>query len=168
MIKFKGKAVSAFGFTYQGQAALKEKDQWRAYFIGAEKGREYNVLVENSTGQLVMSDTPVEKRSCQEIVDKARGDVLIIGLGLNVINDKVLKVKGVTSVSTMEVDQDVIDNVPTKTTVIKHDATLPNVELNGHFDVIYWDAFDSFNPDVVLPWLKEGGEFISWDINYGS
>lgn len=69
----------------------------------------YTRLMRN--GQVVMSDTPEEKRDHLQFVAKAHGHVLINGLGLGMCVVACLRKKEVTRVTVVELDQDVIDLV---------------------------------------------------------
>lgn len=141
-------------------------NSWRPYFVESKEGKQYKVLV-NETNDLVMSNTELEKRSNQEILDKAYGDVLMIGLGINLTNDKVLSLKKVESVDTIEISDYVIDNVKTKTNVIKGDYR--NYNFTKKYDVIWHDPYCD-NPDAELlrKYLKPNGLLLSWNPNYGA
>ncbi len=62
-------------------------------------------------GDVMMSDTDMELRTNREPVRDARGDVLIGGLGLGMITLPILLNPAVTSVTVIELSQDVIDLV---------------------------------------------------------
>lgn len=159
---FSGRNLELKEFEYKGQELLI---QWQPYFKDAPHGK-YWVLV-NKQGLLLMSNVPVEHSSNQEILDKAFGDVLIVGLGINLINDKVLELDCVNSVTTLEIDEDVIKNVPTKTTVFKGDATVLHEELRGKFDVIYFDGFCRFERHILEQYKKNKHSLLlTWNIKY--
>lgn len=62
-------------------------------------------------GQLMMSDTPSEKRDHRWFIDKERGDVLINGLGLGCCVREALSKDCVNSVTVIEKSRDVIELV---------------------------------------------------------
>lgn len=159
---FKGSIYELKTVSYNGDVPR----DWQPFFKGARKGKDYRVIVRLSDNALVMSDTPAEKRSCKQAIDEAFGDVLIVGLGLNLINDKVLKKDGVSSVITMENDPDIIKHIATKTDVLEWDTRVFNPALVGRFDYIYWDALDGFNVSEFKSYLKPNGKLSAWDIDY--
>jgi hypothetical protein len=60
-------------------------------------------------GELMMTDTPHEVRTCAHPMLHCEGDVLIAGLGLGMILIPVLRSSGVTRVTVIEKYQDVVD-----------------------------------------------------------
>jgi hypothetical protein len=60
---------------------------------------------------VVMSDTPDEMRDHRFAVHKAKGHVLVNGLGIGMVLAAILKKPEVTAVTVVEIDQDVIDLV---------------------------------------------------------
>ena len=59
----------------------------------------------------IMSDTPMERNTCREFLDKAFGNVLIAGLGLGLIVFPALTEERITKITILEIDQDVINLV---------------------------------------------------------
>jgi len=59
-------------------------------------------------GQVMMSDTPMERRSNWEVVREARGDVLVAGLGLGLILYPMIVNPAVRSITVVEMFADVI------------------------------------------------------------
>lgn len=59
-------------------------------------------------GDLVMSDTDMEWSECQEAVRKARGDVLVAGLGLGMVVHAMLTKPEVKTLTVLEIEPDVI------------------------------------------------------------
>lgn len=158
------KKFKAFWWDYQGY--LSCPIDWRRYFEKSSYGY-YFVLIDKADNGLIMCNSFLECQSNQEIIHQAEGDVMVVGLGINLINDCVLDLPQVDSVLTVEFYQDVIDNVPTRTEVIKRDARdkffLP---LGRKFDVIYVDPYCSHRMDDFLHHLKPGGQLLSWRLNY--
>lgn len=131
-------------------------------------------------GQLMMTDTPMEKRTNLEVVERARGRVLIAGLGLGMILRSILKKPEVAHVTVIEKYEDVVGLVlpsltgySTRLDVIVDDVfkwkrprSLPR------FETIYFDIWP--DSDVSLlpqmnqlhrryrPMLSEGGWMDSW------
>ena len=133
---------------------------WKHYFSESVEGQEYTVLID-CRENLVMSDTEFELRTNQPILEQAYGDVLIVGLGLNVINDKVLKLDQVSSVDTIEISKWVIDNVETLTNIIQ--GNYKTHPFTKTYDVVYFDAFDTFVQKPLLDILKPKRKLINWE-----
>ncbi|MDR8350775.1 hypothetical protein FPK35_22890, partial [Acinetobacter baumannii] len=70
---------------------------------------EYRRLSYNS--DVVMSNTPMEIRTCMDFIERATGHVLINGLGLGMVLNAVLMKADVTHVTVIEKEQDVINLV---------------------------------------------------------
>jgi hypothetical protein len=111
-------------------------------------------------GQVMMSDTDMEKRSNTEFLHRAKGDVLVTGLGIGMILIPVLQKQGVTSVTVIEKYQDVVDLVlpailkavpDAKLTVIVQDALTwkPKDLPCTHYDVVYHDIWPTITGDNV-------------------
>lgn len=66
----------------------------------------YRRLVKS--GEVVMSNTPMEVRTCAEFLENARGRLLINGLGLGMVLHAVLQLPEVTLVTVVERELDVI------------------------------------------------------------
>ena len=96
-------------------------------------------------GELVMSDTPMERYTNKEFLSKANGRVLIAGLGLGMIIENLKHNRDVKSITVVEKSQDVIDLISPKITV-------PNVKY------ICADIFD------WIPPVKEKYDTIYFDI----
>lgn len=108
-------------------------------------------------GQLMMTDTYMEKRTNRAFLDAARGDVLIAGLGLGMIVHPVLAKEGVTSVTVVEKYADVIDLIrPTlpasdKLTLVEADIFTWQPEKGRRWHCIYFDIW----PDITTDNLKQ-------------
>jgi spermidine synthase len=97
-------------------------------------------------GQLMMSDTGMERISNKEFIEKAQGRVLIAGLGLGLIISNIIDNPYVQEVVVIEKYQDVIDLVSPKFThpklkVICADIDEWRPEKGEKFDTIYFDIW---------------------------
>jgi spermidine synthase len=133
---------------------------------------DYCRLVIN--GDLVMSDTRMEKETNRELTRRAHGDVLIAGLGIGMVLVPLVKNDDVKSITVVEQNQDVIDLVSPhftvtapywveskqayklhKLSILCGDILTWNPEeALGHrptYDVIYFDIW----PDKCIDNLEE-------------
>ncbi|GAG09876.1 unnamed protein product [marine sediment metagenome] len=94
-------------------------------------------------GTTVMSDTPSEIRDHRTPIDVARGEVLIVGLGIGMVAAACLKKPGVTKVTVVEMSPEVI-------------------HLTGdHLKGIYGDRLEIIEADI-LDWKPPKGR--KWDV----
>ncbi len=133
----------------------------------------YTRLVHKDRG-VVMSDTPMERDGHDEFVYKAKGNVLINGLGLGMALGAILKKEGpgrVEKVIVVEIDQDVIDLVG------PHYSSDPRVEIvhasafqyqppkGMKFDAVWhdiWDAICKDNLDAMKTLHRKYGRRTKW------
>ena len=101
-------------------------------------------------GQLYMSDTPTEQRENQELLNRAKGDVLIAGLGIGMVLVPLLANPAVTSVTVVEMNPDVVALVAPyfpEVNVVTADflewSALPGVR----WDTIYFDIWPTIDVD---------------------
>lgn len=105
-------------------------------------------------GQLMMSDTGMERISNVDFITKANGKVLVAGLGIGMIILNILDKKDVSEVIVIEKYQDVIDLVEPK---ISHPklkiicADIFEYKTNEKFDTIYFDIW----PEITVDNLEE-------------
>ncbi len=97
-------------------------------------------------GELMMSDTPMERKSNLNFIENANGRVLIAGLGLGMVILNILDKEEVTEVVVIEKYQDVVDLVEPKFThpklkVICSDIFYWKPEKGEKFDTIYFDIW---------------------------
>lgn len=124
---------------------------------GLKSNFPYIRLIDKNGG-IMMSDTPMERNTNRNFVQKANGDVLIFGLGLGLIILPLLKADGVKSITVVEIHQDLIDIV--KPILTKYDThNLLNivqgdcfeyhekVPKNKKWDCIYGDIWQQISAD---------------------
>lgn len=101
----------------------------------------------------VMSDTPMEKETNREFVEKAHGDILIAGLGIGLILLPLLEKKDVKKITIIEKNKEVIELIEhqlpknSKITIINRDI-FKNQFKTEKFDCIYFDIWNYINSDV--------------------
>ncbi|MCK9544357.1 MAG: hypothetical protein M0R03_20245 [Novosphingobium sp.] len=125
----------------------------------------------------MMSDTNTEIFSNLEFLWKAKGDILIGGLGLGIMPLILSKMEGVKSVTIIEKEQDVIDLVWKQLRCSRHiDLVRGDVftyDTDRKFDVVYMDIWADLNQDtdseaIVLEekyknYLSQNGFILSWE-----
>jgi hypothetical protein len=109
----------------------------------------------NMDQSCMMSDTPMEKFTNQRFLNDAKGDVLIAGLGIGLLPASLAEKDDVTSITIIELHQEVIDLVEPlirkhiknadKIKIIQGDAyKYPKDHPKEHYDYAYLDIWDSF------------------------
>ena len=141
-------------FVVTEEAALGQA--MRAAF-SSERGRgvmiagTYKRLVRNGT--TVMSNTPDEIRDQMYFVHKAKGDVLINGLGLGITLQLILAKPEVKNVTVIEKSKDVINLVaPTyledpRVVILNADAFEYKPIKGVHYDVCWHDIWDNITTE---------------------
>lgn len=121
--------------------------------------------------ELMMSDAPMEARSNKDIIDAARGDVLIAGLGLGMVLIPILLKPSVMSVTVVEKYNGVIKLVwpqlkkwrdEQKTGVAPAPLMVEWSDIHDweplshthKFDVIYFDIWPTISPDNLPEGMK--------------
>lgn len=111
-------------------------------------------------GEVVMSDTPMEKRTNASFVVNAYGDVLIGGLGIGMIIAAIQCHEKVNSITVIEKHQEVIDLITSqisfkdKVRIINADVFEWKPEKGQRFDCIYMDIWNYINKDVYHDEMK--------------
>jgi spermidine synthase len=95
----------------------------------------YVRLIKNGDG-VMMSDTPMERNTNKEFIQKANGDVIIFGLGLGLVIIPLLKKENVTSILVVELYQDLIDLV---------EPILKQHDLEDKLTIVQGDCFEFHN-----------------------
>ena len=143
-----------------------EPSAWSSNFDESTLGKAYTVLIHKPSFLLVMSDTEVEHRSNQQILSEAKGDVLMFGLGINFINDRVLALPQVRSVTIVEKYTDIIANTPTRCRVVQADVLTDDLRRLGKFDYI-WNDIEPIETRDFDYLLNPTGVYRIWNQRYG-
>ena len=125
----------------------------------------------------MMSDTQMERDSNKEVVERARGNVLIAGLGLGLVLKPILAKSSVETVLVIEKHKDVIALVAPafkddeKLTIMREDIYTWEPPAR-HFDTIYFDIWPNISTDNLKgihrlhrrfkPALRAKGWMESW------
>lgn len=123
-----------------------------------------------------MSDTPFEIECMKDVIEFARGDVLICGLGIGLLPTLIKDKPEVKSITVVELEKDVIDLVwnqikTDKMRIINADAIKFLADAAEKFDTIHIDLW----ADIVQPYkiidrvtaiaqklLNEDGKVFCW------
>lgn len=145
--------------------------------VRVPEGSTFTILRRKSTRTVWMSDTPMEVDSMKQAAKHAKGDVLVLGLGLAVFIRLATKAKSITVV---EHSPDIAAMVwphvkDDRMTLYMGDAkaALDEFAADGRtFDFIYADIWDSSDCEYLphVNWyldrsralLNEGGEVMAW------
>jgi hypothetical protein len=123
-------------------------------------GTYATLRIANNDGKpqvVMMSDFYYERETCEEVVKRAHGDVLIAGLGLGMILHPILAKPEVRSVTVIEKYQDVVDLIsPTLPADPRLTITTADIfewqPSNGRlYDIIWFDIW----PDIEASRLPE-------------
>jgi len=119
----------------------------RREYYGFKAGEYVRLCLKPVTDDTMMSDTFMEKMSNYDFVQDAHGDVLIAGLGIGMVLLAVQDLSSVSSVTVVEIEQEVIDLVKQqlplnqKVSIVQGDIF--TFETTAKFDTIYFDIWDS-------------------------
>lgn len=136
-------------------------------YVPAEKYAKLRV-----NGCLMMTDTRMERRTNSEVVWKAKGNVLIAGLGLGMILHPILAKKEVESVTVIEKYADVIALIePTvrhkKLSIIEADIYDWKPAKGTKFDTIYFDIWAEQSTDCLEDMRKLHCRFRPYKVTEG-
>ncbi len=129
----------------------------RAMIEGITPGR-YIKLTCN--GNILMSDTPMERRTNSKFVSRSFGDVLIGGLGIGMILAAIQDKPEVKSITVLEKSSDLIKLVfpqlclNEKVTVINADVFDWKPPKGKKYDCVYMDIWGYINSDVYKEMVK--------------
>ena len=144
----------------QGVARLAKfrAEGFAAAMAGIPTGDYIKLIVD---GELMMSNTPMEKRTSADFVINACGDVLICGLGIGLVIMPLLEAERVKTITVVEKYQDVIDIVlPQIKPYDKHNklkvicADCFDYCTKEKFDTIFIDIWASINRDIYEEEMK--------------
>lgn len=111
------------------------------------------VQLKNKYGEIMMSDTEMERRTNSALLWKANGDVLIGGLGLGMVLLTVQAKEEVNSITVIEIHQEIIDLVAhqlpfsEKVSVVCGDIFEWYPPRGVKYDTIYFDIWDGICGD---------------------
>jgi len=123
------------------------------YVAGLQANFKYIILGKKGSG-VWMSDTPMERNSNRNFIQKANGDVLIFGLGLGLIVFPLLDNPEVKSIRVIEKEKEVIDlilpyikakDTLNKVTIVEGDCF--EYKTKEKFDVIYGDIWRTISTE---------------------
>lgn len=129
---------------------ITEKD-WRAKIEGISPGTYVRLV---HAGEVVMSNTNMEKRTNLEFCHNAHGDIIIGGLGIGMIILAIQDKSEVKSITVIEKNEEVIEMVATqlnfndKVKIVHADVFEWRPEKGVKYDMSYMDIWNYVNEDV--------------------
>lgn len=134
----------------------------------------YKKLVNKLEG-VVMSNTPMERRTHIEAINKAKGNVLVAGLGLGMYLQNIKDKKEVTSITVVEKSKEVIELIAKyfkdcqKIKIINEDIFnyTPDIKFEFAFLDIWSDISEDnlVEFDILREKFKDIPEIICWSEN---
>lgn len=128
------------------------------FFQGIDQGEYIGLYI---GGDLMMSNTAMEKRTSASFVFNAEGDVLICGLGIGLVIMPLLENENVKSITVIEKYQNVIDCVLPQIKEYDKDGKLNvicedcfNFKTDKKYDTIFIDIWAYINKDVYNEEMK--------------
>ena len=127
---------------------------WQEYLaLKNESHDSYTVLLKDSvkTYMPIMQDSEAEYNEQQWLWDNATGDVLIAGLGIGFVNEVLIANDNITSVTIVEIEQDVVDLVwehcakEDRFTLIIDDIETWDIPSDSSWDIAWFDTWDTNN-----------------------
>jgi hypothetical protein len=115
----------------------------------------YTILYMDGVG--IMQDTTHEYIEHQPLWDNATGNVLIGGLGIGFVNQKLMDNSNVISVTILEKHQEVIDLV---WPYCPKDDTFTLI----HADIETWQPTQNFNSMWIDTWLSTHGDYCEYNM----
>ena len=162
----------------------KSEHDWSRIRAAVTGGREgviqmgiYARLTVN--GATMMSDTQQEHETNEDALFCATGDVLIVGLGLGMLFEAIVRKPDVTSVTVLEINPNVIKLVwqyvcHPKATLVKADVFAWKPPKGVRWDYIWLDIWENSSDDTkkeaaalkrkLRPYLRRGGRIHYWSI----
>jgi len=135
----------------QGSAEIRKQVTNKIIHDGNEPLEEYTLLFINDAKYPIMSDSYTEAAKHEEFFEKAKGDILIAGLGLGMCHKPLMEKNEVQSVTIVEKNKDVID------LVWEHCDKDERFKLI-HDDITTWDPKDN---DFDVGWFDISFENIA-------
>lgn len=113
----------------------------------------YTILKNKHTGEIIMSDTPMEHDTNKTAVEKATGNVLIAGLGIGMILLPIQLKQEVTQITVVEKHQELIDliapQLPLNKKVNIVSADIHEFKTDQKYDTIYFDIWSYIDGNTV-------------------
>lgn len=119
-------------------------------------------------GEVVMSDTPMEKRTNKKFIRYAHGDVFIAGLGIGLVVLPIQEKEDVTSITILEKNPEIIEMVGEqlplndKVTIIQGDVFEHSFPKSTKFNCLYFDIWNYVNYDVYQEMKKLKRKYLKY------
>jgi hypothetical protein len=115
------------------------------------KAGRYIKLTDKRKKEIVMSDTPMELETNNEVLENARGSVLIGGLGLGIILLAIQKKKEVKRIVVVEKEMELIIRIASQ-------LPLNNKVEIVHGDILTWETDEKFDTQYFDIWNHISGD----------
>lgn len=137
--------------SYKLESFQIDDKNFRAKIQGISPGKYIRLM---HRGELLMSDTDMEKKTNQEFVINAHGDVLIGGLGIALILMAIQDKEDVRTITVLEKSKEIIQMVEEqlelneKVKIIEADVFEWRPSGQDLFNTIYMDIWPHINEDI--------------------
>ena len=125
-----------------------ESKYWQQYLnMKNESHDRYTVLIKDDCPMPIMQDSEAEYNEHQWLWDNATGDVLVGGLGIGMIHQPLIDNPNVTSVTIVELEQDVVDLVwehcakDDRFTLIQEDLETWDIPTDSSWNIAWLDTW---------------------------
>jgi hypothetical protein len=145
----------------KGSAEIRKKITDKIIPNNTEPLEEYTMLFLNDAEHPIMSDSYMETLKHEEFFQKAKGNILIAGLGIGMCHKALMEKKEVKSVTIVEINKDVIDLVwdhcdkDERFSLINEDILKWIPPKNKKYDVGWFDiSFENIQAGVFMENIK--------------
>lgn len=117
-------------------------------FIENEPEQEYTTLIHSEYG-VIMIDSAKEYKEHNLLWEKANGNILIGGLGIGMVNEKLITMQNIETITIIEKNIEVIDMVwpfckkDDRFILIHDDIDTWNIPENKHWNYAWFDTYIS-------------------------
>ena len=140
-----------------------ESGDFRAMLASVPEGQYVRLREKARSGDVIMSNTPMEKHTNAAFVKVAHGDILIAGLGIGLVPMAIQDKPEVSSIMIVEKEPEIIQlissqlNFNSKVKIVEEDIYHYR-PFDEKFDCIYFDIWPYINEDVYkdMLFLKDG------------
>lgn len=151
-------------------------NSFRCYIPSGRYVRLVRKISGKRATSVIMSNTPMEQRTCASVVERAYGDVLIGGFGLGMIVLAMQDKPEVKSITVLENNKEIINEIADilplddKVKVFYADVFDWKPQRGKKYDTIWLDIWDNINSDIykeeMLPLKNKYRRYLSKSPNH--